>query len=485
MCWQQARLGPGESPGDNQAMARGYFAASAEQTGGARKIRVAAANPKVRRLSAALALAGSLAPGPLQAQDADVLVTKVTDDRPDTDQCALPSLLPNPVGDVNNMPQGEVWIDVSDDGLLAAAAKDYRFSPLDDTTYNRRVWKGLYLSSDGGRGWRNLLFEESDPNRGIVGVTTGIFGQQPGRELLLTHETDPVVAFDRDGNVYTSAPAFNPAPDFGGSPSAIVVSRWDHAGRPVPGTTHFTGLEDDPGLFDDKNWIAVSRDAPPARTIVVSSWRMFTFGDAPPVPPGGYIAVFGRWIEQLLRSDSAARPAEPRRELAVLPASDRAGSGQQARDTLCHLSDLERGGRPAHAPAQSRHRGFWRRHGGPVQPSRRTLGLDLASEPHRPTLSDRRQRLRRLVSLRLLLHAGDRSIERLAVRRHPRVRDREPGFARPRVPLREWRRELARSGGRRLSGARLPADAQRGRSLGDRVARPAPAQTSSEPKLLE
>ncbi len=283
-------LGYGERQGDNRA-GRCFRLSPEGVKRDAQKIVVARGEPDVRQLSGVLALAGSLAAWPLQAQDPDVLVTRVTDDRPGIEQCSAPSQLPNLVPDVNNMPQGEVWIDVSNDGLLAAAAKDYRFSPVDDTTYNTRVWNGLYLSSDGGHGWRNLMFEGSDPNQGIVGVTAAIFGQQPGREVRLTHESDPVVAFDRDGNAYTSVLAFEPAPDFGGSPSAIVVSRWDRGGRLVPGTTHFTGLEDDPGLFDDKNWIAVSRDARPDRTIVVSSWRLFTFGDAPPAPPGGYIAV--------------------------------------------------------------------------------------------------------------------------------------------------------------------------------------------------
>ena len=75
------------------------------------------------------------------------------------------------------------------------------------------------------------MFEQSDPNLGIVGVTAPIFGQAPGREVRLTHESDPVVAFDRDGNVYTSALAFDPTPGVVGSPSAIVVSRWDRDGR--------------------------------------------------------------------------------------------------------------------------------------------------------------------------------------------------------------------------------------------------------------
>jgi hypothetical protein len=227
---------------------------------------------------------------------AQVLVSRVTDDAPNASACVDPTTLPNPSPDVNNMPQAEVAIAVSNQGRLAAVAKDYRYSPIDDTTYNNRVWNGLYLSSDGGQSWSNGLFEGSTPYIGIEGVTRGDLGQAAGQTIRLTHESDPVVEFDRDGNLYTCALAFEPDPPsqmVEPSPGAVVVSRLTPEGRLVPGASHLLGLEADPRLFNDKNWIAVDRTAPVESTIVVASWRLFVYSESAPALPGGYVAVSG------------------------------------------------------------------------------------------------------------------------------------------------------------------------------------------------
>jgi hypothetical protein len=249
--------------------------------------------PRRRAAAPALALWTTLATlggaGPVRAQ---IQVTQITDDAPDASGCVDPATLPNPSPDVNNMPQAEVAIAVSNDGRLAAVAKDYRYSPLDDTTYNNRVWNGLYLSSDGGRSWTNRLFEDSTPYLGVTGVTRGDLGQAPDLTIRLTHETDPVAEFDRDGNIYTCALAFQPDPpgdSRGPSASGIVVSRLTPTGELV--FTRFIGLEADPRLFNDKNWIAVDRTAPVESTIVVASFRLFVFSDTAPALEGGYVAV--------------------------------------------------------------------------------------------------------------------------------------------------------------------------------------------------
>ncbi len=249
-------------------------------------------SPHAVALWAALLLSGQGGQGLL----AQVLVSRVTDDAPNATACVDPTTLPNPSPDVNNMPQAEVAIAVSNQGRLAAVAKDYRYSPIDDTTYNNRVWNGLYLSSDGGGSWSNGLFEESTPYIGIQGVTRGDLGQAAGQTIRLTHETDPVVEFDRDGNLYTCALAFEPDPPsqmLEPSPGAVVVSRLTPDGRLVPGASHLIALEADRQLFNDKNWIAVDRTAPVESTIVVASWRLFVFSETAPALEGGYVAVSG------------------------------------------------------------------------------------------------------------------------------------------------------------------------------------------------
>lgn len=204
--------------------------------------------------------------------------------------CVAPLGLPKDTDDLNRQPQGEVWIDVSEGGRLAAAAKDYRFSPTADITYNNRVWNGLYVSADGAA-WRNFAFEDATPDTGLSGVTDGSYGRARGTSLALTHESDPVVAFDRDGVLYTSALAFEPNAE--GDPSAVVVSRRNPDGTFIKGSVRLLGLENDPRLFNDKNWLAVDRDSPPDRTVVVASWRLFTVGADALSPEGGWIAISG------------------------------------------------------------------------------------------------------------------------------------------------------------------------------------------------
>lgn len=211
-------------------------------------------------------------------------------DRPGASVCVAPASLPAGSDDVNNQPQGEVWIDVSEDGRLAAAAKDNRFGPVDDITYNNRIWNGLYLSSD-GVSWRNFSFEDSTPDRGIAGTTDGAYGRPAGTSLVLTHESDPVVAFDREGVLYTSGLAYEP--NAAGDPSAVVVSRRNPDGTLVASSLRLLGLESDARLFNDKNWLAVDRESPSSTTLVVASWRLFTVGADSLAPEGGWIAVSG------------------------------------------------------------------------------------------------------------------------------------------------------------------------------------------------
>jgi len=229
---------------------------------------------------------------------------KVINDNPDASAWVDPYSLGPHSADVNNMPQGEVWIDVANDGRLVGCAKDYRYGPIDSTIYNKRVWSGLYLSNDGGNSWDNRMFLDSDPNQKLQVVTRASFGQQAGTEITFDHLSDPVVMTDRDGNIYTCGLPYQERPATPGlaEPSAISLARRDRDGNLVAGTIHYLGLEDDPTLFNDKNWIAVSRDAGVEQTVVVVAWRLFTGGLASTMPLGGYVAVSG---------DGAATISEP------------------------------------------------------------------------------------------------------------------------------------------------------------------------------
>ncbi len=67
--------------------------------------------------------------GTANAQSVNVIL-----DKPAGGVCVAAFGLPPETDDVNNEPQGEVWIDISESGRLAAAAKDNRFSPPNDVS---------------------------------------------------------------------------------------------------------------------------------------------------------------------------------------------------------------------------------------------------------------------------------------------------------------------------------------------------------------
>lgn len=229
-----------------------------------------------------------------QAEEQTLAIVKVTNDAPEKTDCSDHLSLGDDASDINNMPQAEVMMDVSEDGRLAAGAKDYRYGPTNDNTYNVRVWSGLYTSADKGGSWTNRNFDDASPDGGMMSDGRGDFGQPLGETLLFRQQSDPVLAFDRDGNLYTNALLFDSQFDPNISPlaepSAQVVTRMDKDGNVVPGTTHFVGAENDPTLFNDKNWIAVDRSSPVEETVVVLTWRLFVTPDAT-VPGGGYLAV--------------------------------------------------------------------------------------------------------------------------------------------------------------------------------------------------
>jgi len=229
----------------------------------------------------------------------DVLVRKVTNDAPGSMQCREASELPAGIGDVNNMPQGEVMVAVSPTGAIAATAKDYRYGPISSTIYNDHVWSGLYWSDNAGGDWRNLLYQNRTPYEGLKTGTKGAYGLPADEPMTITAESDPVVAFDGEGNLYSCALAFEPdapEPDIFGMPAGFVVSRRGPDGRLAPGTTHFIGLETSPTAFGDKNWIAVDRTSPRAETAVVVTWRVFAT-EGSNVPEGAYLAVSGDGAE--------------------------------------------------------------------------------------------------------------------------------------------------------------------------------------------
>jgi hypothetical protein len=141
---------------------------------------------------------------------------------------------------------------------LAGGAKDYTVSYISDTADcgQYTVWNGHFWSKDGGRTWANDLIP------GFVGDTR----PSPLKGNLCN--TDPVSVFDSDGTYwhnglnYRGTRADTPDPLIPGGSGALTGSqiffaRSQDGGETFDRITFASYGQNDPGIFNDKNWVAV------------------------------------------------------------------------------------------------------------------------------------------------------------------------------------------------------------------------------------
>ena len=224
---------------------------------------------------AVCALAFTLVPGALgaAAEGPDV---KVTNDNNNVDGGT-----PNPGFDAQNRQSNETTVSISpaDPDIVAAGANDYRM-----VTVTGDVWFGLYVSSDGGSTWFNTFVPGFPGDASAAGLASPLAG--------LDASGDPVVRFDRAGNMYVAAIAFNRNFDQPDRPvdNLVYVAKYTYTpgtsggtstptsaanppnftyagttvvdrgavGFAVPGVVGFTGT------FTDKEWLEVDTNAPSA-----------------------------------------------------------------------------------------------------------------------------------------------------------------------------------------------------------------------------
>lgn len=156
---------------------------------------------------------------------------------------------------------------------LAGGAKDYTVSYISDTADcgEYTVWNGHFVSHDGGRTWSNDLVP------GFVG------DPRPSPLKGNLCNTDPVSVFDADGTYWHNGLNYRGAREDTGDPltptgngglvtgSQIFFARSQDGGDTFDRITFASYGQNDPGIFNDKNWLAVD----PASDHMIHTWTNF------------------------------------------------------------------------------------------------------------------------------------------------------------------------------------------------------------------
>ncbi len=156
---------------------------------------------------------------------------------------------------------------------VVGGAKDYTVSYISDTADcgQYTVWNGHFWSMDGGRTWNNDLIPgfPGDPR------------DSPLKGNLCN--TDPVSVFDSDGTYWHNGLNYRGAREDVGDPmnpagngglitgSQIFFARSVDAGASFDRITFGSYGQNDPGIFNDKNWLAVD----PESDHMIHTWTNF------------------------------------------------------------------------------------------------------------------------------------------------------------------------------------------------------------------
>jgi hypothetical protein len=222
-------------------------------------------------------------------------VTDGTDVKVTQDNSNVDGGTPNPGFDAQNRQSNETTIAISsaNPAIVAGGANDYRM-----VTVTGDVWFGVYVSANSGATWFNTMVPGFPTDTSQAGLSSPLKG--------LDASGDPVVRFDRAGNLYAAGIAFNRNFDKGERPldNAVYVAKYNYtpgtpggvstpssAGNPPNFTYAGTTIVDrgsvgfatpNPhgfaGTFTDKNWLEVDANSPsasPCAGSVYVSWTAF------------------------------------------------------------------------------------------------------------------------------------------------------------------------------------------------------------------
>jgi len=220
----------------------------------------------------------ALVPSALGGHVTDGTDVKVTNDNNNVD-----GVTPTPSFDALNRQSNETTISISpaNPNIVAAGGNDYRMAPVPAFG---DVWFGVYVSANAGSSWFNTMVPGFPSDTSPAGLTSPLRG--------LDASGDPVVRFDRAGNLYAAGIAFNRNFDQPDKPvdNLVYVAKYNYtpgspagtstpnsAGNPpnftyagttvvdrgavgfaVPGPFGFAGT------FTDKEWMEIDTNAPAA-----------------------------------------------------------------------------------------------------------------------------------------------------------------------------------------------------------------------------
>ncbi len=138
-----------------------------------------------------------------------------------------------------------IAVDPRDSNILVAGAQDYRLK-----SSGGHRWHGYYRSTDGGSTWTQSLLPGFPGDNSPRGLSS------PLKRFNAT--SDPVLAFDRNGNVYYTGIAFNITSTNGTGFLTAFVAKYVNDGTNYAGTTMIGGVTD-----ADKPWIAADTTGGP------------------------------------------------------------------------------------------------------------------------------------------------------------------------------------------------------------------------------
>jgi hypothetical protein len=245
----------------------------------------------------AVATGFALVPSALGGHAVGGTDVKVTNDNNNVDGGT-----PNPGFDAQNRQSNETTVSISpaNPSIVAAGGNDYRM-----VTVTADVWFGVYVSSNAGATWFNTMVPGFPSDTSPAGLASPLLG--------LDASGDPVVRFDRDGNLYVAAIAFNRNFDQPDRPvdTLVYVARYDYTPGTPGGTSTPSSAANPPnftyagttvvdrgavgfavpgaagfvGTFTDKEWMEIDTNAPAsspcAGNVYVAHTNFHASGGAP------------------------------------------------------------------------------------------------------------------------------------------------------------------------------------------------------------
>jgi hypothetical protein len=162
--------------------------------------------------------------------------------------------------DCDNLQQNEptIAVDPTNPDILVAGSNDYRLALSDK--FSKTIWLGYYRSTDGGKTWSNSFIPGFPGDRSPEGQASPLHG--------FASMSDPVLAFDRNGNAFYTGLIIPKDEDTG--QWGVVVARYTNHGAVYAGTSVVSLLPT--GLFSDKPCMAIDDSGGPHDGSIYLAW---------------------------------------------------------------------------------------------------------------------------------------------------------------------------------------------------------------------